>query len=143
MRKDMKIGRTAYTVAGLALVGVGFVGIVLPGLPTTIFMILALFCFKKGSPRFEKWLLNHKVFGPTLRDWEKNRAIKRRTKTVAVTTMLVFSIASIFIIGIVWVKFLIGVLAAVGTWYVLSRKTVEDLPLHVQQSSETYRKQLA
>ena len=139
----MKIGRTAYTVAGLPLLGIGFVGTVVPGLPTTIFMILALFCFKKGSSRFENWLLSHKVFGPTLRDWDRNHAIKRRTKTIAVTTMLVFSLASIFIIGIVWVKIVVGVLAAIGTWYVLSRKSVEDLPLHVQQSSETYQKQLA
>ena len=139
----MKIRRTAYTVAGLALVGIGFVGTVVPGLPTTIFMILALFCFKKGSSRFENWLLSHKVFGPTLRDWDRNHAIKRRTKTIAVTTMLVFSLASIFIIGIVWVKIVVGVLAAIGTWCVLSRKSVEDLPLNVQQSSETYQKQLA
>ncbi len=139
----MKIGRTAYTVMGLALVGVGFVGVVLPGLPTTIFMILALFCFKKGSVKCENWLLNHKVFGPTLRDWEKNRAIKRRTKVVAVTTMWVFAGASMFLIGNVWATVGIGATCALVTWYILSRKSVEDLPLHVRQASESYGEQVA
>ena len=139
----MRIGRTAYTIMGLALVGIGFLGVLLPGLPTTIFMILALFCFKKGSARLENWLLRNKVFGPTLRDWEKNHAIKRRTKVVAVTTMWVFAGASIFIIGNVWVKLAIAAACAWATWYIVSRKSVEDLPLHVRQSSETYKEQIA
>lgn len=139
----MKFGRTAYTVTGLALVGVGFVGIVLPGLPTTIFMIMALFCFKKGSSRFENWLLDHKRFGPTLRDWDKNRAIKRRTKTVAISTMWLFSTASILIVQNVWFSLAVVGVALIGTWYIVSRKTVENLPVHVRQASETYREQVA
>ena len=139
----MRIGRAAYTVMGLALVGIGFVGMFLPGLPTTIFMILALFCFKKGSARLENWLLRNKVFGPTLRDWEKNHAIRRRIKVVAVTTMWVFAGASILIIPNLWVKLAIAAACAWVTWYIVSRKSVEDLPLHVRQSSETYKGQVA
>ena len=139
----MKIGRAAYTVIGLALVGIGLVGVVLPGLPTTIFMILALFCFKKGSVRLENWLLRHKVFGPTLRDWDRNRAIKRRTKVVAVTTMWVFAGLSIFIIPVLWVKLAIAAACTWVTWYIVSRKSVEDLPPHVRQASETYKGQVA
>ena len=139
----MRIGRAAYTVMGLALVGVGFVGLILPGLPTTIFMILALFCFKKGSVRLENWLLRNKVFGPTLRDWDKNHAIKRRTKVVAVTTMWIFAGVSIFIIPNLWVKLAVAATCAWATWYIVSRKSVEDLPLYVRQASETYKGQVA
>ena len=119
----MKIGRAAFTALGLILVGIGFVGVFLPGLPTTIFMILALYCFKKGSVRLEAWLLNSKIFGPTLRDWEQNKAIKRRTKVTAVTTMLVFVGASVFIIGNVWAAVAIVPACAWVTWYIVSRKT--------------------
>ena len=122
----MKIGRAAFTALGLILVGIGFVGVFLPGLPTTIFMILALYCFKKGSARWEAWLLNSKVFGPTLRDWEQNKAIKRRTKVTAVTTMWIFAGASIFIIGNVWVTLSIVGACAWATWYILSRKTAQQ-----------------
>ena len=139
----MRIGRTAYTIMGLALVGIGFVGVFVPVLPTTIFMILALFCFKKGSARLENWLLRNKVFGPTLRDWDKNHAIKRRTKVIAVTTMWVFAGASIFIIGNVWVGLAVAAACAWVTWYIVSRKSVEDLPLHVRQASDTYKEQIA
>ena len=139
----MRIGRATYTVIGLAFVGIGFVGLVVPVMPTTIFMILALFCFKKGSARLESWLLRHKVFGPTLRDWEKNRAIKRRTKVIAVTTMWVFAGGSILFVGNVWVQLAIAVTCSWVTWYIVSRKSVEDLPLHVRQASETYKGQVA
>ncbi len=83
----MHLKRRAFTLVGLLCVGLGFVGTVVPGMPTTIFLILALFFFKKGSPRFEAWLLNHPVFGPTLRDWERDGSIKPRTKLVAVSTL--------------------------------------------------------
>ncbi|MCH8978811.1 MAG: YbaN family protein [Armatimonadetes bacterium] len=139
----MKIRRAAFTVMGIALVGIGLVGVFLPGLPTTIFMILALFCFKKGSARLENWLLRHRVFGPTLRDWERNHAIKRRTKVVAVTTMWVFAGLSIFIIPVLWVKLAIAAACTWVTWYIVSRKSVEDLPPHVRQASETYKGQVA
>ncbi|MCH7903610.1 MAG: YbaN family protein [Armatimonadetes bacterium] len=119
----MKIGRLAFTALGLILVGIGFVGVFLPGLPTTIFMILALYCFKKGSARWEAWLLKNKVFGPTLMDWEQNKAIKRRTKVIAVTTMWVFAGASIFMIGNVWATLAIVGACAWATWYIISRKT--------------------
>ena len=139
----MKIGRTAYNVAGLTFVGIGFLGLVLPGLPATIFMILALFCFKKGSPKLESWLLGHKRFGPTLRDWEKNRAIKRRTKVIAISTMWAFAIVSIVIIPNVWVKVSLVAVCAWATWYIASRKSVEDLPVEARQSSETYQELVA
>lgn len=121
----MQLGRTAYTVTGAVLVGIGFLGMVLPGLPTTVFMIMALFCFKKGSARLENWLLNHPLFGETLRRWEKDHSISLRTKWIAVATMWAFGLASTIFVSPIWLKVLIPCVCGIGTWYIVSRKTTE------------------
>jgi len=127
-REAVKIGRSIWTGLGLVLVGLGLIGIVVPGLPVTIFMILALFCFRRGSERFEKWLLEHKVFGPTLRDWDKYKGIRRKTKIVAVATLTFFIMISVGVILLnsmkPWVVAIVvgtGVLVSV---YILTRPTI-------------------
>jgi uncharacterized membrane protein YbaN (DUF454 family) len=121
--------RLIYTGLGLALVGVAFVGYIVPGMPATVFLVVALFCFKKGSPKFEAWLLNHPWFGATLRDWELHRAIKPRTKAVAILTMWVCICVSAMFIPKVWLVGSIVGLGVVGTWYIASRKSADGLPL--------------
>jgi hypothetical protein len=64
-------------------VALGFIGALLPLMPTTIFLILAAGCFARSSPRLEAWLLNHPRFGPTLRAWRAEGAIGRRAKIAA------------------------------------------------------------
>lgn len=71
----------------------GIVGIFLPVLPTTPFLLLAAFCFAKSSARFYNWLLNHRWFGPSIVSWKKNGTIPRKTKIVALT-LLALSIGS-------------------------------------------------
>lgn len=117
------ISRGAYVGLGFGFVGMGLVGVVVPGWPTTIFMILALWAFKKSSPRMEAWLLNHRVFGPTLRDWEENHSIRRRTKVVAISTLWVFLILSLFLIQTLWVKLLVAAVGVWVTWFIWSRRT--------------------
>ncbi|AOW15107.1 hypothetical protein LPB72_21540 [Hydrogenophaga crassostreae] len=81
--------RALLWVAGSVALVLGVIGIVLPGLPTTPFILLAAACYAKASPRLHQWLLNHRWFGPMLRDWESDHSLTRRTKTVAVVSMLV------------------------------------------------------
>lgn len=122
----MKLANAAFTGIGLTLVGVGIVGVFVPGLPTTVFLVMALFCFKQGSPRFESWLLNHRQFGPTLRDWEENRAIKPRTKVIAIATMWAFIILAAFLIANKWIAGGVVALGVYGTWFILTRKSAEQ-----------------
>lgn len=75
--------RALWLAAGLAFVALGFVGIFLPVLPTTPFLILAAACFARSSTRLEGWLLNHRRFGPMLRDWRARGAIPMRGKWAA------------------------------------------------------------
>lgn len=81
--KSGRMARSAWLALGLALVAVGFVGIFVPLLPTTDFMLLALPCFARSSPRLEAWLLNHPRFGPSLRAWRQERAVPRHAKIAA------------------------------------------------------------
>lgn len=72
---------------GWILVAIGIVGIFLPLLPTTPFMILAAALFARSSPRFERWLLEHPRFGKPLTDWRREGAISRRAKIASVSLM--------------------------------------------------------
>lgn len=76
-------------LAGTVSLALGLVGVVLPGLPTTPFVLLAAACYAKASPRLHGWLLNHRFLGPMVRDWEQHRSLTRRTKTVAIGSMVV------------------------------------------------------
>jgi uncharacterized membrane protein YbaN (DUF454 family) len=83
------------TIGGLAL-AFGLVGVVLPVLPTTPFVILAAFAFSNGSPRLRHWLVSHSVFGPLIAEWEAHGAIPRPVKRLACTVMVAAFAASIF-----------------------------------------------
>lgn len=71
-------------LAGLVMTVIGIVGVFLPLLPTTPFLLVAAWCFSRSSPRLEQWLLNHRTLGPPLADWRREGAISARAKTIAV-----------------------------------------------------------
>ncbi len=79
--------RLVFLLLGLGFVAIGVAGIFLPVLPTTPFMLLAAACFARSSERFYHWLLNHRVFGATVREWQQHHSIPRRTKWFAIATM--------------------------------------------------------
>jgi len=72
---------------GWIFFAVGAVGVVLPLVPTTPFMLLALWAFSVGSERFHAWLWHHRIFGPPLRRWSEERVIPRPVKAIAVLSM--------------------------------------------------------
>ncbi|MEM8624013.1 MAG: YbaN family protein [Pseudomonadota bacterium] len=80
--------RHFWTAAGWLSFGIGLLGIPLPLLPTVPFMLLAAFCFARGSERFHDWLLNHPGFGPPILDWRRSGVIRPRAKRAAVIAIL-------------------------------------------------------
>ena len=72
---------------GWLCVGLGFVGVFVPGIPTTIFLIIALWAFTKSSEKLRYWLLNHKRFGPILNNWQEHKVVPRRAKILMVVLM--------------------------------------------------------
>lgn len=81
------IKRWGWFILGWVMVALGFIGALLPVMPTTIFLILAAGCFSHSSPRFERWLLEHRWFGPPIRRWREKGAIPRKAKIIAITSM--------------------------------------------------------
>lgn len=82
------LSRYFFMSVGLVAVLLGLIGIALPLLPTTPFMILAAYCFSKSSPFLHQKLLNHKLIGPIIYDWEQRGVIRLKTKWISTITML-------------------------------------------------------
>ena len=79
--------RTMYIGLGWLCLALGTVGIVLPLLPTTPFMIVAAWAFARSSPRFQSWLEEHRLFGPYVQDWRRYGVIPLSAKLLAITMM--------------------------------------------------------
>lgn len=87
-RDVVGVGRALLVVAGSAFLLLGIAGIIAPILPTTPFVLLAVGCYSRSSPRLAAWLESHKRLGPTLRAWRDEGAISDRAKVGAVAAMV-------------------------------------------------------
>ena len=114
-----RAARVLYLAAGFGFVGLAILGAMLPGLPSTVFVILAAWCFGRSSPRLEAWLLNHERFGPPLRAWRARGAIPRKAKAIALTSMAVSGVLTLatapWAVGIGVAVVLVASAAYVGT----------------------------
>lgn len=81
--------RWVFWLAGTLALILGAIGVVVPGLPTTPFVLLAASCYVRASPRAHAWLLRTRAFGPMLREWERHRSVPRRVKVIALVTMTI------------------------------------------------------
>ena len=117
--------RAAYLAAGFAFLGLGILGMALPVLPTTPFVLLAAACFARSSDRFYQWLLAHRTFGPIVREWREHRSIPYRVKLFAIGMMAAtLSISIVFFVPKGWPQAalaLFGVLLAAWLYSVPSR----------------------
>jgi len=120
--KRAAMRRNAFRLLGLIFVGIGAIGIVLPVVPTTPFLILAAACFTRSSPRLEQWLLDHSHFGPLLRDWRERGAIPPRAKLLSVAGMSAGFAAFYYFSHPGWLLMLsVLALMGIGAGYVLTR----------------------
>ena len=110
---------------GLALVGMGYLGVLLPGLPTTPFLLAASYCFIRSSPRLHRWLRRSPIFGRILHDWEEHRGIRRSVKAFAILLVVTVVTCSIVFSSLpLWVRVLFGCLALVGITVIVLVPTV-------------------
>jgi uncharacterized membrane protein YbaN (DUF454 family) len=123
---DSALVRGLLMTAGSVCVVLGVLGIFLPLLPTTPFMLLAAACFARSSRRVHEWLLANRTFGPLIREWERHRTIPRRTKLTAIGLMSLTLAASIvFFVEPPWLQAVlaaIGVLLAIWMYRIPSRR---------------------
>ena len=86
--------RALWNTAGITFFAIGVVGAFVPLLPTVVFMLMAAYCFARGSERLYGWLMNHPQFGPPIHDWQQNGAIRRPAKRMAMVAIgLSFALA--------------------------------------------------
>ena len=96
-----------YIIIGFTTLAIGGIGVVLPVLPTTPFLLLSSLCFAKGSDRFHNWFLNTKLYKNNLEDFVKNREMKLKTKIYLMCLSSVMIISSIFIVDIIYLKIML------------------------------------
>jgi len=87
MNSRQFVPRWLYVLLAWTLLAIGVIGIVVPGLPTTPFVLAAAWAAARGSTRLHEWMRAHRLFGPMIRDWESTGAVSRRAKWFATITM--------------------------------------------------------
>jgi hypothetical protein len=113
------LARLVYIAIAWVSFGLGVIGVFVPLMPTTCFVLLAVWAASRGSPRFALWIRAHPRFGPTVVAWEGERAIPRHAKCLA-AGMLAFSMLVLALtVSLLWLKLaLIGGLSLLGLWIV-------------------------
>lgn len=113
--------RSLYLTGGLLCVALGGIGVLLPGLPTTPFLLLASWCFSRSSPRLESALLRSRLFGPLIRDWRHHRAIRRPIRNLAAAMVMAMILATcVFSPVSIALKAIIFAFGGVGIFVVMS-----------------------
>lgn len=105
-----------YRILGLISVAIGYVGIFVPGLPTTTFVILAGWLFAKSSPKFNRWLHAHPLFGKYLTDWEERRVYPTRGKYAMMGAMTVSTVILYFTVSFKAAGLLALFSAVISVW---------------------------
>jgi len=121
------IYRYLYFSSGVLLVAIGVIGIFLPMLPTTIFLILASACFIKSSPRANEWLRNHKVLGMYIKNYQDKSGLTIKSKIFNITFLWsMISVSAIFFTELLSIRFLLFAIAIGVTIHLLIIKTKKD-----------------
>ena len=121
MRQQMK--KTVYMTLGFLFILLGLLGVFLPLLPTTPFIILSAFFFSQSSERCHQWLLNNKIFGPILYNWEKSRCIPYFAKVLSFSMISVFGTVSVITLPFVWLKVVTVLLISYACYFIYNIQT--------------------
>lgn len=122
--------KALYFGAGLFFVLLGLFGIVIPGLPTTIFMILAAACFFRSSTKMYDWVINHPLFGESVLRFRSGEGIPIKAKYTSIIMMWFFISTSIFFFlhsHALWIKAIITVSGFIGTIFILRQPTFKKV----------------
>ncbi len=130
LQKEIKTPNTfvkiILIISGWLSVGLGFVGIFIPMLPTTPFMLLAAACFAKSSPKFHHWLMNNKIFSRYIRDYREKRGMKLSSKILSISMLnITISLSVIFATEILWLRIILIAIAMAVTIHLLRIKTLK------------------
>lgn len=121
--------RILWIAAGLCCVAMGGVGVVVPGLPTTVFLVMAAWCFSRSSERLERWLLGLPGVGRMVDDYRSGRGMPRRAKYAATLSISVaVAVSAGLLIDPWWVRITVVAFGAFGVWYLWTRVPTASQP---------------
>ncbi len=121
---ENKIVKFIYIILGITSLGLGILGIFLPLLPTTPFLLLSAALFLRSSKRLYHWLMNHKYLGKHLQNYLHHKTIPLKTKIYALSLLWATILAtSILAVSLIWVKILLIAIATAVTIHILSFKS--------------------
>lgn len=123
---EKPVVRIILLAGGFIFVGIGILGMFLPLLPTTIFFLLAAWCFARSSVKFYNWLHHNKLFGKYLSDYRLEKGMTLGSKIFSVSFLWVGIILSaIFATGNIYVRILLLIIAIGVSWHILAIKTIK------------------
>ena len=121
------IVRLILITAGTIFLGLGIIGIFLPILPTTPFLLLAAACYARSSKRFYNWLLKNKWFGKYIERYREGKGIPLKVKIYIITLLwITILLSTIFFIEIFWIRILLILIAVGVTIHILTIKTYKN-----------------
>ena len=118
--KKAELLRTLLILLGSLSLALGVIGIVLPLLPTTPFLLLAAFCFLRSSHRLHQWLLRHRILGPYIDNYVNHRALSLRAKVGTLSLLWLSLGGSIYLFSSPYLRLLLAGIGIAVTWHVLS-----------------------
>jgi uncharacterized membrane protein YbaN (DUF454 family) len=108
-----------WKVLGFISLGMAYLGVITPGLPYSIFVVFAAYCFAKGSPKMHAWLYNHKLFGPFLTNWNEKRVFPIKMKyfmlAMMTTSLIIMFVTGVKPIGVISTAVFMA-LVAIWAW---------------------------
>lgn len=117
--KTGRIKKWVLVSVGCTALALAVLGVVLPGLPTTPFVLLAAACFAKASPQLHSWLLEHRLLGPMVRDWEMHHSLSLKVKCLSTSLMLAMVFLAVWQLRqSLWAAGAVLTLGCIGAWVV-------------------------
>lgn len=118
--------RTLLVIAGTLFTGLGFVGIFVPLLPTTPFLLLAAICYARSSQRLYGWLLNNKLFGYYIRSYLERKGVPLKVKVLALTVLwITIGSSAIFVVQDIVIRLILGLIAVGVSIHILRIRTLK------------------
>lgn len=125
-----KIKKYLWLSLGFVFLGVAYIGVVTPGIPWSTPSLIAAYCFAKGSERWHNWIMNHKIFGPFIRDWNEKRVYPAKVK------WLMFIGMDISLIAIWFATYNWKIVAGMGVFFALVLLWASRYPTSVEESEK-------
>lgn len=135
--KARGLKRILLIVSGSISLILGLIGLLLPVLPTTPFLLLSAGCFLRSSRRLYLWLLNHRLFGSTIRNYLLCHAVRKRTRNSALIILWGSLLLSGILVQNLWVRIILSVVGGGVTWHLLSLQTFSGRTPELSSTDKT------